>query len=61
MFQSLSGFLMRCDLPGALRGRVHEKRFQSLSGFLMRCDLDEQVTAGEFSTVSIPIGFSDAL
>ena len=38
MFQSLSGFLMRCD--GRLLVEVEERflQFQSLSGFLMRCD-----------------------
>jgi len=37
-FQSLSGFLMRCD--GGARYGVQEEvyKFQSLSGFLMRCD-----------------------
>jgi len=36
-FQSLSGFLMRCDDPNFL---LHNESipFQSLSGFLMRCD-----------------------
>ena len=37
-FQSLLGFLMRCDLRGD-GGIVSLKRmFQSLLGFLMRCD-----------------------
>ena len=36
-FQSLSGFLMRCD--GSFRSDVLASLlFQSLSGFLMRCD-----------------------
>jgi len=36
-FQSLSGFLMRCDYQGA-SGIALPLEFQSLSGFLMRCD-----------------------
>ena len=37
MFQSLSGFLMRCDQR--YKNPTHPDRgFQSLSGFLMRCD-----------------------
>ena len=38
LFQSLLGFLMRCDLTliGAGSGLV--TMFQSLLGFLMRCD-----------------------
>ena len=38
MFQSLSGFLMRCDCRRRSRARPGAE-FQSLSGFLMRCDL----------------------
>ena len=38
MFQSLLGFLMRCDV---LSGEILQSRsmFQSLLGFLMRCDI----------------------
>jgi len=36
-FQSLSGFLMRCDI-GITVYRNPDLTFQSLSGFLMRCD-----------------------
>ena len=36
-FQSLLGFLMRCDLS-VEEGRQLSVRFQSLLGFLMRCD-----------------------
>jgi len=38
MFQSLSGFLMRCDTAGFTVDATLGL-FQSLSGFLMRCDL----------------------
>ena len=41
-FQSLSGFLMRCD-PLTLIRSLLLIRFQSLSGFLMRCDFRFQV------------------
>ena len=59
-FQSLSGFLMRCDatLPPARR---QSALFQSLSGFLMRCDCREEAAQVRDLEVSIPIGFSDAL
>ena len=60
MFQSLSGFLMRCDtivtIPTGTR-----VAFQSLSGFLMRCDGLMPGLASICAVVSIPIGFSDAL
>ncbi|MDK2889445.1 MAG: hypothetical protein PWR21_76 [Methanoculleus sp.] len=36
-FQSLSGFLMRCDSLGEEKS-ARITWFQSLSGFLMRCD-----------------------
>ena len=38
LFQSLLGFLMRCDIPHRLDHRVRHSGFQSLLGFLMRCD-----------------------
>ena len=60
LFQSLSGFLMRCDVRALKAAGSRHLMFQSLSGFLMRCDargeLDEALPG-----VSIPIGFSDAL
>ena len=37
-FQSLSGFLMSCDIPSSDPPSGSETRFQSLSGFLMSCD-----------------------
>jgi len=39
VFQSLSGFLMRCDMDGFGISSSRMMAFQSLSGFLMRCDL----------------------
>ena len=59
-FQSLSGFLMRCDgifAPNSFAAAM----FQSLSGFLMRCDEYARPTIQPLTEVSIPIGFSDAL
>ena len=38
LFQSLSGFLMRCDVRCASLSAEDRAKFQSLSGFLMRCD-----------------------
>ena len=38
LFQSLLGFLMRCD-EMVLRRRRGNTEFQSLLGFLMRCDV----------------------
>ena len=59
-FQSLSGFLMRCDIrSGALT--FPASWFQSLSGFLMRCDRNLCRGVPLARPVSIPIGFSDAL
>ncbi|MDK2889446.1 MAG: hypothetical protein PWR21_77 [Methanoculleus sp.] len=40
MFQSLSGFLMRCDGEDRIAHMEKTIRFQSLSGFLMRCDFE---------------------
>ena len=60
MFQSLLGFLMRCDLDcDGLHAMLEE--FQSLLGFLMRCDLTKDKQTETEDTVSIPVGFSDAL
>ena len=36
-FQSLLGFLMRCDIDDGVR-ITDINKFQSLLGFLMRCD-----------------------
>jgi len=38
MFQSLSGFLVRCDIRSGF-ARPSREVFQSLSGFLVRCDI----------------------
>ena len=38
MFQSLLGFLMRCDEVDQLLIDFDADLFQSLLGFLMRCD-----------------------
>ena len=38
VFQSLLGFLMRCDMP-LIFDALTACTFQSLLGFLMRCDL----------------------
>jgi len=59
-FQSLSGFLMRCDAEVG-RAALDDLEFQSLSGFLMRCDLIVSLLGTVSRAVSIPIGFSDAL
>ena len=60
MFQSLLGFLMRCDcrLDSVQRMVV---LFQSLLGFLMRCDMGRVYVYSDTRIVSIPAGFSDAL
>ena len=60
-FQSLSGFLMRCDRYCCLKKDVLDFKFQSLSGFLMRCDRPLHGGRRSHHPVSIPIGFSDAL
>ena len=60
MFQSLLGFLMRCDVSPFLTS-IPIIMFQSLLGFLMRCDLQCRTGMKSFGTVSIPVGFSDAL
>ena len=38
LFQSLSGFLGRCDFGQQFAARMENEGFQSLSGFLGRCD-----------------------
>ena len=58
-FQSLLGFLMRCDARSdAFLSHV---KFQSLLGFLMRCDVNDLPQPVLPIIVSIPVGFSDAL
>ena len=42
LFQSLLGFLMRCDIILQVTPDV-SVWFQSLLGFLMRCDLDRNI------------------
>jgi len=59
-FQSLSGFLMRCD-GSSPPDAPADMLFQSLSGFLMRCDEESGQYIVVDGFVSIPIGFSDAL
>ena len=56
-FQSLSGFLMRCDYPGKGTAYIREK-FQSLSGFLMRCDIGvDRNTTGHVAVFQSLSGF----
>ena len=61
MFQSLLGFLMRCDSIRWYGSHVNDNKFQSLLGFLMRCDIMSRDLAYLRKYVSIPAGFSDAL
>ena len=60
-FQSLSGFLMRCEPTAYETFTDGLRRFQSLSGFLMRCEVVGALRREPGVPVSIPIGFSDAL
>ena len=60
LFQSLLGFLMRCDIA-TRRNNGFIIKFQSLLGFLMRCDSAGLLPMVITSRVSIPAGFSDAL
>ena len=59
-FQSLSGFLVRCN-PLDCMEAAPTLKFQSLSGFLVRCNIltDAEITSE--IAVSIPIGFSGSL
>ena len=61
MFQSLLGFLMRCDAEKLTPRLVDSIGFQSLLGFLMRCDGMRFFSSMILMIVSIPAGFSDAL
>jgi len=59
VFQSLAGFLDRCD--DGLKSGIEKvsDMFQSLAGFLDRCDLQTAVIDfATADTVSIPGGFS---
>ncbi len=60
-FQSLLGFLMRCDNNKTMKAEYVRMMFQSLLGFLMRCDRTYRLPHGYRGRVSIPAGFSDAL
>ena len=60
-FQSLAGFLARCDvLPFPWSQSCHIT-FQSLAGFLARCDQTTRQVAKRIKAVSIPGGFSGSL
>ena len=59
-FQSLLGFLMRCDACVIVCCPVSAV-FQSLLGFLMRCDTPSVRWVDDYGEVSIPAGFSNAL
>ena len=60
-FQSLLGFLMRCNRESALIFQLRMHLFQSLLGFLMRCNVEGLAGGEPHHEVSIPIGFSNAL
>ena len=62
MFQSLSGFQVRCNLIPLYFTNVHYRLFQSLSGFQVRCNFWlVYVLKHSLVCVSIPIGFSSSL
>ena len=61
MFQSLSGFLMSCNMMAQITIERIETMFQSLSGFLMSCNEFWRFVANPQWFVSIPIGFSNEL
>ncbi len=46
VFQSLSGFLYRCDCNSHICGIADNSEFQSLSGFLYRCDVAATTFSG---------------
>ena len=60
MFQSLSGFLVRCNAKHNDLEKNPEM-FQSLSGFLVRCNFPLGSQQPEAVFVSIPVGFSRSL
>ena len=62
MFQSLSGFQVRCNNRRLNQNPSRSPKFQSLSGFQVRCNtaiLSMDLTGTR--VVSIPIGFSSSL
>ncbi len=61
MFQSLSGFQVRCNLVKCQMFPVHMSWFQSLSGFQVRCNDSQRRAAKGSNNVSIPVGFSSPL
>ena len=60
MFQSLSGFRVRCNGQAAIV-QADDDMFQSLSGFRVRCNPRQKRDITAPSWVSIPIGFSSTL
>ena len=60
LFQSLSGFLVRCNFTLLLNKTTGDK-FQSLSGFLVRCNIHKGAGQVQSDPVSIPVGFSRSL
>ena len=62
LFQSLSGFQVRCNVLENVTGQVVGYQFQSLSGFQVRCNSRPgSWFGGTTNPVSIPIGFSSSL
>ena len=61
LFQSLSGFQVRCNPGIASTLPLEAFWFQSLSGFQVRCNLFLACTVRRIESVSIPIGFSSSL
>ena len=62
LFQSLSGFQVRCNALENVTGQVVGYQFQSLSGFQVRCNSRPgSWFGGTTNPVSIPIGFSSSL
>ena len=56
MFQSLLGFLMRCDINGT-EAASYTVSFQSLLGFLMRCDSLADPTDSQDAAFQSLLGF----
>ena len=46
-FQSLAGFLARCDLYPLNKDVISYVKFQSLAGFLARCDVSIKTSVKE--------------
>ncbi len=59
-FQSLSGFFRPCNRNGVIMF-VGPDGFQSLSGFFRPCNLIRGIEFTSFCSVSIPVGFFQAL